>query len=56
MFESVNEVHDGYGKADPRHIEIVNDLDQAFVNLVRASGWQQRQAPLDRPRLQHEHR
>jgi len=38
MFESVNEVHDGYGKADPRHIEIVNDLDQAFVNLVRASG------------------
>ena len=38
MFESVNEVHDGYGKADPRHVEIVNDLDQAFVNLVRASG------------------
>jgi len=38
MFESMNEVHDGYGKADPRHIEIVNDLDQAFVNLVRASG------------------
>lgn len=38
MFESMNEVHDGYGKADPRHIEIVNDLNQAFVNLVRASG------------------
>jgi aryl-phospho-beta-D-glucosidase BglC (GH1 family) len=38
MFESMNEVHDGYGKADPRHIKIVNDLNQAFVNLVRASG------------------
>jgi Endoglucanase len=38
MFESMNEVHDGYGKADPRHLEIVNDLNQAFVNLVRASG------------------
>ena len=38
MFESMNEIHDGYGKADPRHLEIVNDLNQAFVNLVRASG------------------
>jgi aryl-phospho-beta-D-glucosidase BglC (GH1 family) len=38
MFESMNEVHDGYGKADPRHLEIVNDLNQAFVNVVRASG------------------
>jgi len=38
MFESMNEVHDGYGKADPRHIQIINELNQAFVNLVRASG------------------
>ena len=38
MFESMNEVHDGYGKADPRHVEIVNDLNQVFVDLVRASG------------------
>jgi endoglucanase len=38
MFESMNEVHDGYGKADPRHLEIVNDLNQAFVTVVRASG------------------
>jgi endoglucanase len=38
IFESMNEVHDGYGKPDPRHFEIINDLNQAFVNLVRASG------------------
>ncbi|HXX68589.1 MAG TPA: glycoside hydrolase family 5 protein [Polyangiaceae bacterium] len=38
LFESMNEVHDGYGKPDPRHYAIINDLDQQFVNVVRASG------------------
>jgi endoglucanase len=38
LFESMNEVHDGYGKPDPRHFAIINDLNQQFVNLVRASG------------------
>jgi endoglucanase len=38
MFESMNEIHDGYGKASPLHFPIVNQLNQEFVNLVRASG------------------
>lgn len=38
MFESMNEIHDGYGAPDPRHYTIINDLNQQFVNLVRASG------------------
>jgi aryl-phospho-beta-D-glucosidase BglC (GH1 family) len=38
IFESMNEVHDGYGKPDPRHYVIINQLNQEFVNLVRASG------------------
>jgi endoglucanase len=38
LFESMNEVHDGYGKPDPRHYTIINELNQAFVKLVRASG------------------
>lgn len=38
LFESMNEVHDGYGKPDPRHYAIINDLNQQFVNVVRASG------------------
>jgi endoglucanase len=38
LFESMNEVHDGYGTPDPRHFAIINDLNQQFVNLVRASG------------------
>jgi endoglucanase len=38
IFESMNEVHDGYGKPDPRHFVVVNQLNQEFVNLVRASG------------------
>ncbi|HEY3594389.1 MAG TPA: glycoside hydrolase family 5 protein [Polyangiaceae bacterium] len=38
MFESMNEIHDGYGNPDPRHFDIINDLNQQFVNLVRASG------------------
>ncbi len=38
IFESMNEIHDGYGKADPRHYVIVNRLNQEFVDVVRASG------------------
>lgn len=38
LFESMNEVHDGYGKPDPRHLAFINELNQEFVNLVRASG------------------
>jgi len=38
IFESMNEVHDGYGKPDPRHFAVVNQLNQEFVSLVRASG------------------
>jgi aryl-phospho-beta-D-glucosidase BglC (GH1 family) len=38
LFESMNEVHDGYGKPDPRHYAFINDLNQQFVNVVRASG------------------
>jgi endoglucanase len=38
LFESMNEIHDGYGNPDPRHFGIINDLNQEFVKLVRASG------------------
>jgi aryl-phospho-beta-D-glucosidase BglC (GH1 family) len=38
LFESMNEVHDGYGKANPRHYSFINELNQDFVTLVRASG------------------
>jgi endoglucanase len=38
FFESMNEIHDGYGKPDPRHYAIINRLNQEFVNVVRASG------------------
>ena len=38
LFESMNEVHDGYGKPDPRHFTIINDLNQQYVNAVRATG------------------
>jgi endoglucanase len=38
LFESMNEVHDGYGKPDPRHYAFINDLNQQFVNVVRAAG------------------
>jgi endoglucanase len=38
LFESMNEVHDGYGTPDPRHFAFINDLNQQFVSLVRASG------------------
>jgi endoglucanase len=38
LFESMNEIHDGYGTPDPRHFTFINDLNQQFVNLVRGSG------------------
>jgi endoglucanase len=38
LFESMNEVHDGYGPPNPRYFPIINDLNQEFVNVVRASG------------------
>jgi endoglucanase len=38
LFESMNEIHDGYGPPDPRHFEFINELNHEFVKLVRASG------------------
>lgn len=38
LFESMNEVHDGYGNPDPRHFTFINELNQHFVELVRNSG------------------
>lgn len=38
LFESMNEIHDGYGSPDPRHFTFINELNRAFVKLVRASG------------------
>jgi aryl-phospho-beta-D-glucosidase BglC (GH1 family) len=38
LFESMNEIHDGYGNPDPRHFTFINELNQEFVKLVRASG------------------
>lgn len=38
LFESMNEVHDGYGPPNPRYFPIINDLNQEFVRVVRASG------------------
>lgn len=38
LFESMNEIHDGYGSPDARHLAFVNQLNQAFVEVVRGSG------------------
>ncbi len=38
IFESMNEIHDGYGQPDPRHFTFINQLNQAFVTFVRDSG------------------
>jgi len=38
LFESMNEIHDGYGNPDPRHFAFINELNQAFVNVVRGTG------------------
>jgi endoglucanase len=37
-FESMNEIHDGYGNPDPRHFTFINELNQCFVDVVRQSG------------------
>jgi len=37
-FESMNEIHDGYGPPNPKYFTIINQLNQAFVDVVRASG------------------
>jgi len=38
LFESMNEIHDGYDAPDPAYYEIINHLNQVFVDLVRDSG------------------
>jgi len=38
LFESMNEIHDGYGPPNPRYFPIINQLNQEFVTIVRASG------------------
>lgn len=38
IFESMNEIHDGYDAPDPRYYDIITDLNQVFVDLVRSSG------------------
>jgi endoglucanase len=38
LFESMNEIHDGYGPPNPSYFPIINDLNQEFVKVVRASG------------------
>jgi len=37
LFESMNEVHDGYGAPDPRHLTFINELNQVFVDVVRGT-------------------
>ena len=38
VFESMNEIHDGYDAPDPAYYEIINHLNQVFVDLIRGSG------------------
>lgn len=38
LFESMNEIHDGYDAPDPEYYPIINNLNQVFVDIVRASG------------------
>jgi endoglucanase len=38
LFESMNEIHDGYADPDPAYYTIINDLNQTFVDTVRQSG------------------
>jgi aryl-phospho-beta-D-glucosidase BglC (GH1 family) len=38
LFESMNEIHDGYDAPDPVYYTTINRLNQVFVDLVRASG------------------
>jgi len=38
LFESMNEIHDGYGAPDPRHFAFITELNQTFVSTVRGTG------------------
>jgi len=38
LFESMNEIHDGYDAPDPAYYDIIGDLNQEFVDIVRGSG------------------
>lgn len=38
IFESMNELHVGYGNPQSSYYSIINNLNQAFVDTVRASG------------------
>lgn len=38
LFESMNEIHDGYDAPDPAYYEIINHLNQVFVDTIRQSG------------------
>lgn len=38
LFESMNEIHDGYGAPIAEYHAIINQLNQVFVDTVRASG------------------
>ena len=38
LFESMNEIHDGYDAPDPQYYTTINHLNQVFVDVVRASG------------------
>lgn len=38
IFESMNEIHDGYGTPDPIYFDIINNLNQVFVDTVRSGG------------------
>lgn len=38
LFESMNEIHDGYDAPDPEYYTIINHLNQVFVDIIRGSG------------------
>lgn len=38
LFESMNEIHDGYGPPNPKYFSIINALNQAFIDVVRGTG------------------
>jgi endoglucanase len=38
LFESMNEIHVGYDAPDPGYYDIITQLNQTFVDLVRGSG------------------
>jgi len=38
IFESMNEIHDGYDAPQPAYYDIINELNQTFVDVVRGSG------------------